>query len=69
MIFWRIKWEAILVILMFITTIFSWIFYMDFIEDIKALVLAIIPTFMLFALLIGYNSIKEFRHQVITLWK
>lgn len=65
---WRIKWETIMVLVMFVTTIMGWLFYMQFVEDTRALAIAIVPTIMLLMLLISYNSIKAFRHEVINNW-
>lgn len=65
---WRIKWETIMVLVMFVATIMGWLFYMQFVEDTRALAIAIVPTIMLLMLLISYNSIKAFRHEVINNW-
>ena len=63
--FWKIKWENIIVLMLFITTIRCWFFYMEFVEDTRALAIAIVPTIMLLVVLISYNTIKAFRQEVI----
>ena len=39
--FWKIKWENIMVIELFITMIRCWLFYGEFVEDTRALAIAI----------------------------
>ena len=62
---WRIKWEAVMVLITFIATVKGWLFYANYVEDTRALALAVIPNIMLLTLLVSYNSIKRFRHEVI----
>ena len=64
----KIKWENIMAILMLITTIFGWITFIR-IPDIYTLALAIIPTIMTLIVVICYETICEFRKEVLKMWQ
>ena len=67
--FWKIKWENIMVIALFITMIRCWLFYGEFVEDTRALAIAIMPTIMFLFILISYNTIKKFRLELVKAWQ
>lgn len=59
--FLRIKWELILTMLMFVTTVVSYQVYQDLGQDWKELLVAMFCMSMTIIFMIGYNTIKEFR--------
>jgi len=65
----KIKWELVVTILMAICTLISWSIFQNDLNDWRMLVLTFIPTIMLCTMIASYTSIKDFRHEVINLWK
>ena len=65
----RIKWETIMTLLIFATTIYGWVVYMNYVDDIRVLAMACITTFMFLMILISYRTIKNIRKEILTLWK
>ena len=63
----RIKWEIIMTLILFATTIYGWVVYTKYVNDIKVLAMACITTFMYVFILISYKSIKNIRHEVLRL--
>lgn len=66
--FLRIKWENIMVLTLFATTIYGWVVYASYCDDTKVLALASITTFMYLMSLISYESIKNVRQETLKLW-
>lgn len=64
----RIKWETIMMLLITLTTIYGWIVYSNYANDIRLLALACITTFMFLMVLFSYKTIKNIRHQVLKIW-
>lgn len=64
----RIKWETVMTLLIFATTIYGWVVYMNYVDDIRVLAMACITTFMFLMILISYKTIKNIRHEILTLW-
>lgn len=64
----RIKWETIMTLLIFATTIYGWVVYMNYVDDIRVLAMACITTFMFLMILISYRTIKNIRKEILTLW-
>ena len=65
---WRIKWELIIFIVLFITMTFCWIAFL-MIPTIYTLAVATIQSFMCLIVSMDYEAIKEFRHDVIKNWE
>ena len=68
-VFFKIKWELIMVILLTIPTIMSWQLYAQEVDDIRSLALACICTFMLLINVIAMKTIKNVRHELIKNWQ
>lgn len=64
----RIKWELIMMLLITLTTIYGWIVYSNYADDIRLLALACITTFMFLMVLFSYKTIKNIRKEILTLW-
>lgn len=67
--FLKIKWETVIVTLLGINTIFTFSIYQTMRDDWRMLVLAAITSAMLIVSIIFYQDIKNFRHEVLKLWK
>lgn len=66
-VFLRVKWELFILIGMIASVIVSYSMYLDC-KDYRALVIAIITSLLMVMVLFGYNTIKEFRRYVASLW-
>ena len=64
-----IKWETILTIMMFVTTVVSYQVYQDLGQDWKELIVAMFCMSMTIVFLVGHNTIKEFRLVLKENWK
>ena len=64
----RIKWELIMMLLITFTTIYGWVVYANYADDVRLLSIAVMTTFMFFGVAISYNTIKKIRHIVIEMW-
>ncbi len=67
----KIKWETIIAILVGIVTIIAWSLYESGcdLKDWRMLVITLISTALFIVTIIGYQNIKNFRHEVLKLWK
>ena len=63
-VFLRVKWELFILIGMIASVIVSYYMYLDY----RALLIAIITSLLMVMVLFGYNTIKEFRRYVASLW-
>lgn len=61
---WRIKWENILSIVMILTMTMCWICFL-LVANVYTLAIAVIPTIMATLVLVEYDTIKEFRQDVL----
>ena len=68
-IFYQIKWELILSILLLIASIKGWLVYGYVDTTNHTLAIATMVTFALAFVVIGYKSIETFRHDAIKLWQ
>ena len=65
----KVRWELIITILLAIASIKGWLVY-GYVDTTKeTLSVATMTTFLLAFVLIGYKSIKAFRHDAIKLYK
>ena len=64
----RIKWELIMALLITAVTIYCWINYSNYPEDIYLLAIATITTFMFFMVVISYKTIKNIRQEILKMW-
>lgn len=64
----RIKWEAIVVLMLLATTIYSWLVYSNNANDTRVLAIACITSFMFIMYLFCYKTLKNIRHEIISLW-
>ena len=64
----RIKWEAIMTLILFGTTIYGWIVYSNNAEDVKVLALACITTFMFVMIISCYQTIKNIRQEILKMY-
>ena len=65
--FLRVKWELFILIGMIASVIVSYSMYLDC-KDYRALLIAIITSLLMLMVLFSYNTIKEFRRYVASLW-
>lgn len=65
--FLRVKWELFILIGMIASVIVSYSMYLDC-KDYRALLIAIITSLLMVMVLFSYNTIKEFRRYVASLW-
>ena len=65
----QVKWELIMLLLMTATTIYGWIVYSNYADDIRVLAIATLTTFMFVMVLVSYRTLKNIRHEIINLWK
>lgn len=65
----RIRWERIMTLVLLAESIYTWIIYFNYETEVKMLALATITTFALILMLISYETIKEFRKEVIAQWQ
>lgn len=66
--FLRIKFENIILLLMFSATIYAWVVYFKYATETKMLALASITTFMHLIMMFNYKTIRDFRKLVIKFW-
>lgn len=63
-----IKWELIILIVLFATTVVSIEVYHELQQDWKTLFIAMICMSLLIIWIIGYSTIKNLRHEIISRW-
>lgn len=61
---WKIKWENILCITMIITSALSWICFL-LVSNVYTLAIAVIPSIMASMVINEYDTLKEFRQEVL----
>lgn len=61
----RIKWETILTLIMLAITIYGWVVYIRYLDDVRVLAMACITTFMFMIVFFGQNTIKEARRIIL----
>lgn len=62
----KIKWEVILSLLMFITAVYSWYFYINECDDIR---FVLVPALATVTTPLLYFGVKTFRKNALKLWK
>lgn len=67
--FFKVKWENIMTLMILAETIYAWVVYFKYATEVRMLVIAIMSTIALTMMLIGYDIIKTFRHEVIKSWQ
>lgn len=65
----KIKWELILAILLLIASVTCWITFGFVDTTVQTLAVATMTTFALMYIVIGFNTIAKFRHEVLNLWQ
>ncbi len=64
----KIKWENIIFIATFIVSVYAWVlFIID--SNVYTLALAVLPSMCALSTAIAYESIAEFRQEVLELYK
>ena len=66
--FLRIKWEIVVITMLFITAGYGWLVYASNSDDIRLLAICSIVTFMFTFSLIVKNTLKEIRQEVLNMW-
>lgn len=66
--FLRIKWETIMTLALLILTIYGWLSYINYQNDVKMLAMACITNFMFLMVFSSYKTIKSVRHETLKLW-
>lgn len=64
----KIKWENIMLFLLFIATIYAWVVYFKYATETRMLALASITSFVHLTMMFNYKTIKTFRKEVLKLW-
>lgn len=64
----KIKWELVITVLLAITTIFSYSVYLE-IKDYRLFIVSATSSVLLITMILGYNQVKIFRHEVLRLWQ
>lgn len=67
--FLRIKWETIMTLSLLAVTIYGWVVYCKFQDDVRMLALACITTFMFLMVFTSYKTIKSVRHEALKSWE
>lgn len=65
----KVKWENIMTLMILATTIYAWYGYSQMVDEVRMLAIATMQTFALVMMLINYNNIRSFRHDVIKSWQ
>lgn len=65
----KVKWENIMTLMILAATIYAWYGYSQMVDEVRMLAIATMQTFALVMMLINYNNIRTFRHDVIKLWQ
>ena len=65
---WGIKYEKILAIVLIVDMIICWYAFLK-VSNVNTLAIACISTFMALIVALMYNSLKEFREEVLKNWK
>lgn len=65
---WKIKWENILLITLTLCMVNCWIVFLA-ISNVNTLAIASISTFMAIIVAFDYETLKEFRQEVLKNWK
>lgn len=66
--FLRIKWETIMTLSLLALTIYGWVVYCNFQEDVKMLAMACITNFMFLMVFASYKTIKSVRQEALKMW-
>lgn len=64
----KIKWELVITILLATATIFSYSVYLE-IKDYRLFIVSATSSVLLITMILGYNQVKIFRHEVLRLWQ
>jgi hypothetical protein len=64
----KIKWELVITVLLAIATIFSYSVYLE-IKDYRLFIVSATSSVLLITMILGYNQVKIFRHEVLRLWQ
>lgn len=64
----RIRWELILAILLLIASLVSWLSFAFIDTSLNTLAVATMTTFALLYIVVGFDTIAKFRHEVINHW-
>lgn len=65
---WKIKWENVLFVAMLITMTLCWIAFL-MMSNVYTLAIATIESLMTTLIYVSNDTIKEFRHSVLSMWK
>ena len=65
----KVKWENIILLMTLAVTLYGWYAYIQMQDEVRMLALACITTFAFVLVMVNYNTIRTFRHEVIKLWQ